>query len=75
MNRISGIAASNGIAIAKAFRLENPELTVDKKNVADTQAEIQRFGQAVNESIAELEVIKKRTAEEISDKTAGRALR
>ncbi|MDE0584891.1 PEP-utilizing enzyme, partial [Planococcus sp. A6] len=70
MNRISGIAASNGIAIAKAFRLENPELTVDKKNVADTQAEIQRFGQAVNESIAELEVIKKRTAEEISDKEA-----
>ncbi|MGX7595117.1 phosphoenolpyruvate--protein phosphotransferase [Planococcus plakortidis] len=70
MNRLSGIAASNGIAIAKAFRLEHPELTVDKKNVADTQAEIERFQQAVAESITELEAIKKRTAEEISDKEA-----
>ncbi|MDE4085927.1 phosphoenolpyruvate--protein phosphotransferase [Planococcus maritimus] len=70
MSRLSGIAASNGIAIAKAFRLEHPDLTVDKKNVADPQAEIERFGSAVDESIAELEVIKKRTAEQISEKEA-----
>ncbi|MDS8740849.1 phosphoenolpyruvate-utilizing N-terminal domain-containing protein, partial [Streptococcus pneumoniae] len=44
--------------------------TVDKKNVADPQAEIERFGSAVDESIAELEVIKKRTAEQISEKEA-----
>ncbi|GAA3324725.1 hypothetical protein GCM10020331_053740 [Ectobacillus funiculus] len=30
--QVVGIAASSGIAIAKAFRLEHPELTVEKNN-------------------------------------------
>ena len=29
---IQGIAASSGIAIAKAFRLENPEFNIEKIN-------------------------------------------
>ena len=37
---IQGIAASSGIAIAKAFRLENPELTVEKKSVTEVEAEV-----------------------------------
>lgn len=28
---ISGIAASNGIAIAKAYRLTEPDLTIEKE--------------------------------------------
>ncbi|MFC4712894.1 phosphoenolpyruvate--protein phosphotransferase [Planococcus dechangensis] len=70
MNRLSGIAASNGIAIAKAFRLEHPELNTEKKNVADAQAEIERFQGAVKQSIAELQIIKEKTAAEISAKEA-----
>ncbi|MGM0878779.1 MAG: hypothetical protein ACQEWV_29925 [Bacillota bacterium] len=31
-NTTIGIAASEGIAIAKAFRLETPELTVEKNS-------------------------------------------
>lgn len=68
--RLTGIAASNGIAIAKAFRLENPELNVEKKVVADVKAELQRFQNAVQESMYELEAIKQKTAEQISEKEA-----
>lgn len=69
-SRISGIAASSGIAIAKAFRLENPELNVEKKNVTDAGAELERFQNAIKESVSELEIIKQKTAEEIGDKEA-----
>lgn len=30
---IQGIAASSGIAIAKAFRLENPEFNIEKNQL------------------------------------------
>jgi phosphotransferase system enzyme I (PtsI) len=69
-NTLSGIAASNGIAIAKAFRLENPELNVEKTTVTDTVQETARFDAALAKSISELEAIKERTAQQISDKEA-----
>ncbi|HWO96220.1 MAG TPA: phosphoenolpyruvate--protein phosphotransferase [Bacillus sp. (in: firmicutes)] len=67
---ISGIAASSGIAIAKAFRLENPELTVEKTAVADTDAEITRFEQAIVQSTSELEVIKEHARKELGEDKA-----
>lgn len=65
-----GIAASTGIAIAKAFRLENPELTVKQQQVNNPSDEIVRFDAAVAQAAAELEVIKEKTAQQISDKEA-----
>ena len=67
---ISGIAASNGIAIAKAFRLENPELTVEKKTISDADVEIERFEKALQTAVSELEMIKEQTARQISEKEA-----
>ncbi len=67
---LSGIAASTGIAIAKAFRLENPELTVKQQQVNNPSDEIVRFDAAVAQAAAELEVIKEKTAHQISDKEA-----
>ncbi|MGH2317921.1 phosphoenolpyruvate--protein phosphotransferase [Planococcus sp. SE5232] len=67
---MSGIAASNGIAIAKAFRLENPELNVDKRTISDTDSELERLTSALEQSITELEAIQKKTAEQISEKEA-----
>ncbi|MCJ7843034.1 phosphoenolpyruvate--protein phosphotransferase [Lederbergia sp. NSJ-179] len=55
---LKGIGASAGIAIAKAYRLEEPELTIEKKEIADTEAEKQRFEQAIHQSKSELEKIK-----------------
>lgn len=67
---IKGIAASAGIAIAKSFRLEHPDLTVEKQTISDKDAEIKRFEDAVNQSKDELEVIKNRANEELGEDKA-----
>ncbi|TCP20857.1 phosphoenolpyruvate--protein phosphotransferase [Scopulibacillus darangshiensis] len=63
--RISGIAASSGIAIAKTFVLKNPDFVIERKNVKNTQVEIDRFQQAIDQSKAELEVIKQKAEAEL----------
>jgi phosphoenolpyruvate-protein phosphotransferase (PTS system enzyme I) len=70
MTTIQGIAASSGIAIAKAFRLEEPELTVEKKSINDAEEEVQRFNAAVEKAKSELEVIKERAKEEMGEDKA-----
>ena len=68
---IQGIAASNGIAIAKAFRLENPDFTIEKKSVADAAAEVARLEAALETSKSELSAIKDRALTELgADKAA-----
>lgn len=64
-NTIQGIPASSGIAIAKAYRLENPELTVEKKTIDNAQAEVERFEKAVETSKKELEKIKEHAHREL----------
>lgn len=56
-NHLNGIAASAGIAIAKAYRLEEPKLHIDKRIVVDKEAEKRRLEQAISRSKAELEKI------------------
>jgi phosphotransferase system enzyme I (PtsI) len=65
-----GIAASEGIAIAKAFRLETPELTIEKTVVTDIDAEVGRFEEVLTQSKAELEVIKEHTRKELGEDKA-----
>ncbi|MGQ3381023.1 phosphoenolpyruvate--protein phosphotransferase [Priestia endophytica] len=67
---IQGIAASEGIAIAKAFRLENPELTVEKQSIADFEQELLRFDKAVAKSGVELEAIKEHARKELGEDKA-----
>ena len=67
---ISGIAASNGIAIAKAFRLENQELKVEKKAVTNVDQEVVRFEQALESSKRELEKIKEHASQTIGEDKA-----
>src|SRR4051812_21687832 len=67
---ISGIAASSGIAIAKAFRLENPELKIDKKTVTNVEQEVSRFDQALESSKAELEKIKEHASKTMGEDKA-----
>lgn len=57
-NILKGIGASAGIAIAKAYRLEEPELKIEKTVIADKEAEKARFELAINKSKSELEKIK-----------------
>jgi phosphotransferase system enzyme I (PtsI) len=59
--RLSGIAASPGIAIAKAFRLNNAHYEPAPDKVADVHIEMARFRHAVEEAKQELEQIKAMT--------------
>ncbi|MGP1907186.1 phosphoenolpyruvate--protein phosphotransferase [Metabacillus sp. JX24] len=65
MTELKGIGASAGIAIAKAYRLEEPDLTVSKREVADKAAETARFEEAIQQSKAELEQIKEHAFREL----------
>ncbi|PMC35093.1 phosphoenolpyruvate--protein phosphotransferase [Bacillus sp. UMB0899] len=62
---LKGIGASAGIAIAKAYRLEEPELKIEQKTVADKEAEQIRFEDAINTSKSELEKIKEHANREL----------
>lgn len=70
MRKIEGIAASNGIAIAKAYELVAPDLSYEKKQVVDPQAEIARFEHALEQSKQDLEKIKEHTKKEIGEDEA-----
>jgi len=70
MLKIDGIAASAGIAIATAFKLEHPDYTVKRKNAEDPAAELARLEQALATSQQELEAIKERTLQELGAKKA-----
>ncbi|MCA1293594.1 phosphoenolpyruvate--protein phosphotransferase [Paenibacillus sp. alder61] len=70
MLKIDGIAASAGIAIAAAFKLEHPDYTVKRKNAEDPAAELARLEQALATSQQELEAIKERTLQELGAKKA-----
>jgi phosphoenolpyruvate-protein phosphotransferase (PTS system enzyme I) len=68
---LKGIAASNGIAIAKAYRLIEPDLTVEKKTIEAPQEELTRFKQAVEVSTTELKAIRDKAEVELgADKAA-----
>lgn len=58
MTFLHGIAASNGIAIAKAYRLVEPDLSFNKITIEDATAEVDRFRKAIEKSKAELEAIR-----------------
>ncbi|SFF45109.1 phosphotransferase system, enzyme I, PtsI [Paenibacillus algorifonticola] len=70
MIKVSGIAASAGIAIAKAFILEHPDYSVEKRQINDVITEIAKFDTALGKSKAELEAIKEHTLQELGEKKA-----
>ena len=65
-----GIAASNGIAIAKAYRLVMPDLSVTKKSISDPQKEIERYNLAITEVTKDLHKIKEAAKQNLSDSEA-----
>lgn len=58
MGFLQGIAASNGIAIAKAYKLVEPDFSFEKKSVDAPAEEVARFQTALQTSKAELEKIR-----------------
>ncbi|WP_342508641.1 phosphoenolpyruvate--protein phosphotransferase [Sporosarcina sp. FSL K6-2383] len=58
MSLLKGIAASSGIAIAKAYCLVEPDLSFSKKKIEDSATEVARFQSALATSKSELEAIR-----------------
>ena len=68
---IKGIAASSGIAIAKAYRLVEPDLSFKKTTVDNPEIEVSRLQDAVKVSLEELEAIKNHAEKNLgADKAA-----
>ncbi|BBM20520.1 phosphoenolpyruvate-protein phosphotransferase [Lactiplantibacillus plantarum] len=67
---LKGIAASDGIAIAKAYMLVDPDLSFEKTTVSDTDAEVARLHDAFDASKAELKVIKDKAVENLGEEEA-----
>lgn len=67
---LKGIAASDGIATAKAYMLVQPDLSFDKKTISDPEAEIARLNDAVEASKKELQVIKQKATENLGEEEA-----
>ncbi len=70
MSNLSGIAASNGIAIAKAYKLAVPDLSFEKQTVQDTDNEINRLTEALEISKTELEKIKEHARASLGEEHA-----
>ncbi|MBF0780934.1 MULTISPECIES: phosphoenolpyruvate--protein phosphotransferase [unclassified Granulicatella] len=55
---LTGIAASDGIALAKAYRLIEPDLSFETKTVDNVQEELDRLDKALAKSQVEIETIR-----------------
>lgn len=68
---VKGIAASNGIAIGKVYRLVEPDLSFEEVKIENIDAELTRFHEAVKASQVDLETIREHAEAELgSDKAA-----
>ncbi|HCZ9926983.1 TPA: phosphoenolpyruvate--protein phosphotransferase [Staphylococcus aureus] len=69
---IKGIAASDGVAIAKAYLLVEPDLTFDKnEKVTDVEGEVAKFNSAIEASKVELTKIRNNAEVQLgADKSA-----
>lgn len=67
---LTGIAASDGFAHAKAYPLVQPDLTVPEVEIGDADVEIDRFQEAVDKSKEELTAIREQAAESLGEEEA-----
>ena len=67
---LKGIAASDGVAVAKAYLLVQPDLTFSKATVEDTAAEEARLDAALAKSTEELQQIREKAAQSVGEAEA-----
>lgn len=58
MTHLQGIGASDGVAIAKAYLMIEPDLSFTDEKITDVEAEVTKFKAAVNQSKVELTQIR-----------------
>ena len=67
---LKGIAASDGVAVAKAYLLVQPDLSFNKTSVEDTDAEATRLDDALAKSTEELQAIRDKAAQSLGEAEA-----
>lgn len=67
---LKGIAASDGIAAAKAYMLVQPDLSFTETSIDDPEAEVKRLDDALAASKKELELIKAKATENLGAEEA-----
>lgn len=68
---LKGIAASDGVAISKAYLLVEPDLSFTSDNISDVDGEVEKFKAAVNQSKVELTQIRNNAEKQLgADKAA-----
>ncbi|MFC4709491.1 phosphoenolpyruvate--protein phosphotransferase [Enterococcus eurekensis] len=67
---LKGIAASDGVAVAKAYLLVQPDLSFTKVTVEDSSAEEARLDDALSKSSEELQQIRNKAAESLGEEEA-----
>ncbi|MCQ9210058.1 phosphoenolpyruvate--protein phosphotransferase [Granulicatella seriolae] len=67
---LKGIAASDGIAIAKVYTLTEPDLRFEKRAVNDTSLEVSRLDDAIAASAKEIELIRQTALTNLGEEEA-----
>lgn len=67
---LKGIAASDGIAVAPAYRLVEPDLSFTKASVDDVEQEVARFEKVVETSIHDVESVRDIAKENLGEEEA-----
>ena len=70
VDMLKGIAASDGVAVAKAYLLVQPDLSFSKVSVDDTDAEAKRLDDALSKSTEELQFIRDKAAQTLGEAEA-----
>ncbi|HAM30783.1 MAG TPA: phosphoenolpyruvate--protein phosphotransferase [Erysipelotrichaceae bacterium] len=63
---LKGIAASAGVSVAKAYKLEAPVVVIEKKDGVPAE-EIEKFNNALEKTIKDIEGVKERAAKRLSE--------
>lgn len=68
--KIHGIGASNGIAIAKVFKLEKPKYKISNNTICNLQNELKSLNIAIKKTDIDIEKLKKITLEKLGAEKA-----
>ena len=65
--QLKGIAVSDGIAVAKAYLLVEPDLSFEKQSTENVDQEIARLSDALKQSTTELQAIRNKAVQTLGE--------
>ncbi len=68
--QLKGIAVSDGIAVAKAYLLVEPDLSFEKQSTENVDQEIARLSDALKQSTTELQAIRNKAVQTLGEEEA-----